>query len=897
MKTVIFLNDLKCPDISQVGGKAANLGILSGSGFPVPHGFCLTTEAYKAYIVFNHLKDSIREIIRSTNAEDILSLDNAFEKIRDLFQSGTMPGNTADEIRAAYDQLLKESSEGGSCPVAVRSSATAEDLPDMSFAGQQDTYLNVCGLPSVMEAVVNCWGSLWTARAIGYRSKNGIDHEDIALAVVVQQMVQSDVSGVMFTANPLTGKRTETVIDATFGLGEALVSGQVQPDHYVYDQAGGIVIGKTIGEKGTTVRSLIDGGVALLSEKNPNRQALTDDQIKELAETGQRIADLYMSPQDIEWAFHENRLYILQSRSVTSLYPLTEGKKTLDYIKGDLKAYFSFASWQVMLDPITPLGRDLFSGIAAGVAHRLGYCSDMTSQNAFVSAGERLYLNISPLITNKMGRVFLKEFLSSIDPDAASIILKLYERPEFGVVKKHIPFKRKMKLLSVPVRMIFNALRNLVNPASGTKRYERRISAVVAYLEEKCRSIVEQNEFADFILEFFRTEGQSLMIYIPTCTISGQMALQILSRLASKLPDGKARVLELTRGLPNNPTTEMDLSLWSAAKSIKNCKESYDIFKHLEAPALTDLYMRGKLPVTAQSELAGFLGAYGIRGIAEIDIGRARWADDPTPIMQIIKSYIEIKGDASAPDKVFLKSAKISEEAGSALIREMKKTSHNPIKITIIRFLIRRIRQLVGLREAPKFAIVRMFMPMREALLRFGRTMADDGLLERSGDIFFLHLTELQKSAAGLKEIIHDRKYRYDFEKRRKSIPKIILSDGTAFFEGSGITDDNDDSIKGNPVSAGIVEGTVRIVLNPYETRILPGEILVCPATDPAWTPLFLIASGLVTEIGGMMTHGSVIAREYGIPAVVGVSGATTRLKTGQKIRLNGNTGQIQLLE
>ncbi len=317
--------------LAQVGGKGMNLARLAQADFPVPDGFMITTHAYQAFVAQNHLNDHIRATLAEVIFDDPASLQAASIAIRERFAQGTV----ADELRRALRvsvHLL------GDAPVAVRSSATAEDLPDMSFAGQQDTFLNVLGEAAVIQAVIDCWSSLWTARAIGYRQRNGIDHGEVALAVIVQQMVQSQASGVLFTANPLTGTRAQTVIDATLGLGEALVSGQVEPDHYVLgknkmgDSGSGKVgaksewqIGsKVLGAKALAIRSEAGGGVVTVHEDASAQQALPDGAILALAEMGQEIQNLFDSPQDIEWAWADETLYILQSRPITSLFPVPE---------------------------------------------------------------------------------------------------------------------------------------------------------------------------------------------------------------------------------------------------------------------------------------------------------------------------------------------------------------------------------------------------------------------------------------------------------------------------------------------------------------------------------------------------------------------------------------------
>jgi pyruvate,water dikinase len=369
----------------------------------------------------------------------------------------------------------------------------------------------------------------------------------------------------------------------------------------------------------------------------------------------------------------------------------------------------------------------------------------------------------------------------------------------------------------------------------------------------------------------------------------------------------------------------MDLELWRIATEIKNDTVSRNLFDQNESAMLASEYLAGKLPVPAQGLLNGFISTYGFRGIAEIDIGRLRWREKPDYVMQIIKNYLTIENMEASPEAVFRKGQEQAKIAADDLVAALKASGKSTtglgsiktrieahFKAHIAKFMIKRVRKMAGLREFPKFTIMRLFGIQREMLLNFGKHLVDERLLEEPSDIFFLHLSELEPlsepgsevSHPSLASLVAQRKQLREKEKRRKRIPRILLSDGEAFFEGmtANLRDEElasagENTVIGSPVSAGIAEGVVRVVTDPFNANLKHGEIMVCPATDPAWTPLFLSAAGLVMEVGGMMTHGSVVAREYGIPAVVGVSQATTRLKTGQRVRVDGNTGVVYVLK
>jgi phosphohistidine swiveling domain-containing protein len=345
----------------------------------------------------------------------------------------------------------------------------------------------------------------------------------------------------------------------------------------------------------------------------------------------------------------------------------------------------------------------------------------------------------------------------------------------------------------------------------------------------------------------------------------------------------------------------MDLALWDAAKSIKADSNAAALFEDNEAPALSDIYLAGHLPATAALAIGQFLERYGMRGTGEIDIGRPRWREDPTSIIEVVQSYLHIENPDQAPDSLFERGVKQAQAATDQLIAAARKSSGGWLKAHLIRFATIRVRSLLGARESPKFQLIRLLGAARAALLESGHELAETGLLSLADDIFFFRRSELDELAAGSEcdwiSLVAERRRTFEREETRRQVPRLLLSDGHCFYEGLGTpAEAGEEVLVGNPVSPGVVEGLVRIGFDPSGAQLAPGEILVCPGTDPAWTPLFLAAGGLVTEVGGLMTHGSVVAREYGIPAVVGVHQATSRLKSGQRIRVDGTNGRIEIL-
>ncbi len=383
--------------------------------------------------------------------------------------------------------------------------------------------------------------------------------------------------------------------------------------------------------------------------------------------------------------------------------------------------------------------------------------------------------------------------------------------------------------------------------------------------------------------------------------LAGLLQMVLLTRFSKRLTGSEDLALQLTRGMPNNVTTEMDLILWETAKTIRTDKVSFEYLSTRTPETLAEEYLSGSLPETAQQALGSFLDRYGVRGLGEIDIGRRRWRENPTQVIQTLQSYLKIDDPDRAPDVVFERGAQEAERALADLEAAARKTFGGRIKARLIRASARRLRALAGLRESPKFFIIQMMGIIRSEMLAAGRRLVEEGRLNQPDDLFYLSLDELDAFAAGVEfdwqTAIYQHRQNYQRELRRKQIPRLLVSDGRAFYGGMGTADPDSDQWTGSPVSPGMVEGNVRVVFDPHQASLEPGEILVCPGTDPAWTPLFLAAGGLVMETGGMMTHGAIVAREYGIPAVVGINRATEFLKTGDRIRVDGSNGLIERID
>jgi len=875
--------------LARGGGKAVNLVRLAAKGFPVPPGFVVTTSAYREAVATNDLGDVVAAALGALHGDDPAGLERASALIRAAFEAAEVPGAIAASIRDALAAL-------GGGPVAVRSSATAEDLADASFAGQQDTYLNVLGADAVVEAVLRCWGSLWTARAIGYRAQAGIPHDTVALAVVVQRQISSESSGVAFTADPLSGARNRVVIDATLGLGEALVSGQVVPDHVVCSRSGQ-VLERVRGDKAVVTVAAAEGGVET-RERSGDDWALDDEQFAGVARLAVEVELEYGAPQDIEWAVAEGKLWLLQARAITSLYQLPDDIDTPE----ELGMWGSFGAFQGVLDPVTPIGQDALLLLIRGIHHLVGshVSPRATLEDSPIVrvAGERLWVRLDLAYRTGVGHRVLPKLLSLADPPIAALIPTLdeprwtpHEVMSVGAVRGLA--KPMRRILPGIVRSFRNpeavrramdiACEELVTAAANRLRRASAVRGAAPRLEARIAAIHQSLEETFSVL---------LVRFGPIMPV-GAAGANLLRLI------GGPEALETMRSLDGNVTTEMDLALWSAAEAIRADAASTDAVLGAPAGEVAATYLVGGLPTVAQRAIGRFLDAYGIRGVGEIDLGRPRWRDDPSGAIVSLQAYVALPADAAGPAADYAEGKEVARAATERLAARL--SAEGPagrVKAALVRRLIRTIRGGFGGRETPKFTIVREFGLIREALLESGRDLVEAGRLDDPYDVMYCHLGDLAQAwslpEGDLQRRVQANKDAYERESRRRQVPRLLLGDGRAFYEGMA---DSDGDLMGSPVSPGVVEGRVRVVLSPATAGLEKGEILVCPGTDPAWTPLFLTAGGLITEVGGLMTHGAVVAREYGLPAVVGVHAATERLVTGQLVRLDGSTGHITLLD
>jgi rifampicin phosphotransferase len=886
---VVDLAGTEAGSLPAVGGKGANLCKMIRAGLPVPPGFCVTTASYEEVAGSTSIDfDSFR----SAGTEELKRLAG---RAREAFLAAPMPADVAAAVIDAYCRL------GSETPVAVRSSATAEDLPNASFAGQQDTYLNIVGASALLDAVRRCWASLWTDRAVIYRSTNDIDHRAVRLAVVVQQMIDADIAGVLFTANPVTGRRHQAVIDASPGLGEAVVSGTVNPDHFVVEPGTGAIVERRLGDKRFSVRSVAGGGTRQVESASAAGQAcISDEQARSLAALGEKVEAHFGSPQDTEWAIDaRGQLWLTQARPITTLFPQPVNAQPPEIRPGesasDLRVYFCFSVAQGLYRPLTPIGLAAFRLLASSAAELMGIRAKdpLAGPPAYAEAGQRIFIDATGALHGRVGRALLPRVLDFMEARSAAILRPLLDDPRIPLTRRsRLPFARRALRIAARFGVPLQVMRAVVRPAAARARVDR-IGAELAGRVTPPHS-ASANERLDFIERALRTEAVPLLPKVMPAAVAGFGMLAFAAKLLGK--SAGARELEtVLRGLPHNVTTGMDLSLWKLASAIRANEAAARVMLTETPDELCKRFHEGSLPEPAQQGVTEFLSRYGHRAVAEIDLGMPRWSDDPTHILGVLANYLRLDKPEMAPDALFARGAAEAEAAIETLVK--RASSRGRLRARLVRFALRRARELAGVREMPKYHMVIVLAVVRRELAKIGAELARRGKIEAADDVFFLDLTEVRAAVGGrdVRGRVTGRREAYDQEMRRRHVPSVVLSEGTEP-EAAMAPRGDAAGLAGTPASAGTVTGIARVIFDPVGAHLEPGEILVAPSTDPGWTPLFLTAGGLVMEMGGANSHGAVVAREYGIPAVVGVPGATRCIATGQRITVDGARGSVTIL-
>tara|TARA_B100000609_G_C17222673_1_gene441573 strand:+ start:12850 stop:15582 length:2733 start_codon:yes stop_codon:yes gene_type:complete len=895
MPWVCDFDDLDRHTLPWVGGKGANLGEMVQQGFPVPPGFCVTTRAYRIFVESGGDRlIALFEQLGQLGAQQLPEIRKVALALREAMQAHPIPQEVEDAILVAWKE------HGAQHSYAVRSSATAEDLPGASFAGQQDTYLNVQGEEMLLDRVRACWASLFTDRAIVYRLQNGFKHEEVALSVVVQKMVLPQVSGIMFTADPLHQNRRVISIDAGFGLGEALVSGKVSADLYNVRKDTMTILKKDIADKRLAIWPVEGGGTVEepLDEERRHAQVLGDKEILALAALGQRIEEHYKSPQDIEWCIDDGELFVVQSRPITSLYPMIAPLPDDD----TLHVYMSFNHAQVMLDPFRPLGASALS-----LMMPFGKEGAITPDCPFLRrAGGRLYIDLTEVLRNALPYKVYPVLLANANAHIAEAVKEVIQRPRFREEMKtapHFSFYRTARRLLFP--LMRKAFVNIffANPKGKLQQLKQYIDDETERVRKDIHSVPAGLQRFDRTVEHVGScfLQRILNIFLPVVA-AGLVSVKMLAQLAGTTVNDPL-INELMRGLEHNVTTEMDLRVADLAEVARAHPAVMSALREDPTKRVLETLSALEGGEVFLAALQAFMDEYGMRGPSEIDVTRARWVEEPTPLLQMLAGNLTREGN-SGHRAHHAKLTKVGEEAGKKVVDAVRKRPFGWFKAPLAKRLVKSVRGFTGGREHPKFLMIRYLGLFKEVVKEEAQTLVEQGRIGQVEDIYFLEIEEIRRLLSGEETSAEGTSWTALITARREvhqhfmtlSPPGVLTSEGEVVVAQMKRDDIPKGALGGSPASAGVIEGIARVIMDPSDAVLQDGEILVAPFTDPGWTPLFIHASGLVMEVGGLMTHGSVVAREYGIPAVVGVLEATSQIKSGQRIRLNGDSGYVELL-
>ena len=853
------LSDVQA-DLDTVGGKGMSLAKLARAGLPVPGGFHITTVAYREFVNINALQIKIDAALRSADPALPATLETASVTIGKFFAQAEIPGELANAIVNAYAEL-----PGSNPAVAVRSSATAEDLPDASFAGQQETYLNISGADQVLEATKKCWASLWTARAIGYRARQGIGAEGVALAVVVQLLINAEAAGIMFTANPINGNHDETVINAAWGLGEAVVGGAVTPDTITIKNSDGSLISRETAEKLVmTVRTEFGTEEQIVPTSLKNIPVLSDEKAVELARFGTQIEELYSMPMDIEWTLADGKFAIVQARPITAMpeapldWPLPDPKGV--YMRTSIADLMPKALSPLFVTLGIPTLRKQMNPLAKRV---IGGNPDL-GPYYFTNINTYAYMNSKfPLQT--WGWILFR-------------MIPAYP----GLIRGLVPFWRQE--LHPEYQEFVAGKKDLVPAQMSAAELWREAQALfdaAAY-------------YMDGLM--FATMGAS--------SGSELLLTNAYNKLAKQ--DGDPEAVTLLMGWNNIPVRS-EKSLYNIALWIQKDKSLAEYILNTPTKELVEIPETGNPAISSQfteftSQLQIHMATFG-HVVFQLDFAEDLPRDHPEMMLETIKMYL--RGEGANPHERQQISEKKRVETTEKTLARLK-----GIKLWLFSIALKWGQSLAEVREDALAEMGLAYPKMRELLHELGQRFVEATATGNAKDIFWLKKEEIQSCVEKLENkqtldnLTAQVEKRKVFNKKVSQVtppPMIPIKERVMGFKVDMMISQTEESqignlLKGVPASAGRITAPACILHGPEDfDQMHPGDVLVAGTTTPAWTPLFAMASAVVTDIGGPLSHGSIVAREYGIPAVMGTGVATRRIQSGQIITVDGGKGEVFL--
>jgi rifampicin phosphotransferase len=859
---VLGFQEIDETQVAVVGGKGAHLGELwQIEGIRVPPGFCVTTDAFRRIMAHAPSIDDRLDRLSRLNPDDREAIRTLSAEIRRNVEGIAIPDDVAAAITLALARL------GEQAAYAVRSSATAEDLPTASFAGQHDTYLNILGPAAILQHVRRAWASLFTERAVTYRLRNGFDHRKVHMAVVVQQMVFPHAAGILFTADPVTFNRKVASVEASFGLGEALVSGLVNAD--VYKVRDGEVVAKAVATKRRAVHASPAGGTQerTIEAERQEQPALTDAQVVRIAQLGRRVEAHFSRPQDIEWCLVDDGFEMVQSRPITTLFPIPASGD------GERHVYVSVGHQQMMTDPMKPLGLSLFQ---------------LTALPPMYEAGGRLFVDVTQRVASPTSRAGLLEVLGKSDPLIGDALQTILERGDFI---PSIPDDGRGGPPAGGAPAPIDTDPAIVAELIG--RSQASIAALKRYIRTKSGSAL-----FDFIVADI--QEMKRIVFDPQSHQAVMAAMEATWWLNEQLEAwlGEKNAADtLTQSVPQNITSEMGLALLDVADVIRPHPDVVAFLQQVEDEDFLDELAELAGGREARDAIRAYLDKYGMRCVGEIDITRPRWSEHPTTLVPVILGNIK-NFEPGAGERRFEQGRQEAWEKEQDLLERLRALPGGERKAEEAKRMIDRVRMFTGYREYPKYSIVSRYFVYKQALLEEAARLVQVDVFREKEDIFYLTFQELHDVVRTNEvddKLISERKHAFR-SYQALTPPRVLTSEGEVIAGAYRRDDLPTGALIGLPVSRGTIEGRARVILDMAEAEFEPGDILVTAYTDPSWSPLFVAIKGLVTEVGGLMTHGAVIAREYGLPAVVGVEHATGLIRDGQRIRVHGTDGYVEIL-
>ncbi|HBV97038.1 MAG: hypothetical protein JL50_12435 [Peptococcaceae bacterium BICA1-7] len=861
------------------GGKGWNLGRLDRYGFNVPVGGVLTSGAFGEFIETNRLQGELEALSRAITADQEIGPDTSLmlENLRERIKNGFIPSSVEEDLTRGLSELgLTE------CPVAVRSSASSEDSEKASFAGIHDSFLNVIGLVNILEAVKGCFASLWSTRAVAYRRKMNIEDKEVLPAVVIMEMVNARAAGIGFSCNPGSGREDHIVINANYGLGESVVGGQANPDQYILDRTSVLpkILEKSIGSKKVVTVPAPSGGTLILTEGelNPEKcsgQVLPDDDIVRLGMIILRVYDSlgeYERHQDVEWAFDNEKFFIVQARPVTSLprytYPeirdqpeIWSNSNLRDAVPMVLSTILNRINCDIINAMISAPGRNINYPVLPGLQYTKSFRG-------------RLYLNISALQWE------LYDMLN-MTPGETNNHLGGHQ-PEITIKERKYGPREKWKIFT---RKIYQFLLTLHTDRKAEVFFSEMREVYEFYNRKFLNSLTDDEIIGiinDVCIEFLK--------YAPLMSVFNLVAgisLSVLTKLIDKYFPGEGNALAnaLLAGRGAITSADQGYRLIEMAEAAENDQEAR-LFLESNFSLMNSILSDSSL---FKKKFKSFLEEFGHRGIYESDVINPRWNEDPVYLLSNVK---EMMGRISTAD--FRARQKETRENAWQLINNRCPA----LRRLAVKWWVRQTVIKSGKKEMARSEVVRFLTLFRAVCLEVGRKFTQRGIIDCREDVFHIALSDMTLilaghwSGQGLKNLVSDRK---DRRKELESLsPPDLIVDEVIHHTAPVLNKTSRNSLNGLGVAAGKASGKSRIIMHPSEGQKLGhGEILVAPSTDPGWTPLFLKAAGIVMETGGFLSHGAIVAREYGIPAVVNIPGVLRAVPDGSEITVDGDGGKV----